>query len=509
MSASDPLPEYPADSLKGGFDSPVEPSEDGALYTKAEERHVLRKIDLLIVPIFTLLYLLSFLDRTNIGAAKLDGLVKGIGITDYSNVLSIFFVGYVIGEIPANIVLKRTSPPLWLPTLTLTWGIVMVLHGVVTNQRSFYAVRFFLGLTESGLFPGICYIYSMFYRREERHYRISLMFSGAALAGAFGGLFAYALGLMNGVGGKRGYEWIFIIEGLLTVVVSSVAYFIVPNYPLKSKRFTQREKEIIKARLAADSDALDEEPFTWSAVLSTFKDPFVWGYAFLFHTFAFVLYSISLFLPTLVNNLGRWTVWQSQLLTIPPYALAFIVVASVAHTSFVFKVRGPFIIASGFVAIIGYIVLITSPTVGGKYAALFLIVPGVYAANALLLSWPAENVSGQTKRAVALALQITIGNVGSIVGTQLYRLPLGSLKNLHYNVSHGFAIGYVTAGIVITSLLSYFLRRENIRRDELANSGHNEYALNGEKILVGELDEARLAEYRKLGDRRPNFRYRW
>ncbi|KAE8227342.1 hypothetical protein CF319_g169 [Tilletia indica] len=497
------------ESLKGGLDSPVEASEDGSLYTRAEEKQVMRKIDLAIVPIFTLMYLLSFLDRTNIGAAKIEGLVKALGITDYNNILTIFFVGYVIAEIPANIILKKTSPPLWLPSLTLVWGIVATLHGVVKDQKSFYAVRFFLGITESGLFPGICYVYSMFYKRNERHYRISLMFSGAALAGAFGGLLAYGLGRMNGIGGRRGFEWIFIIEGLLTILVSLIAYFIVPNYPAKSKRFTPREKEIIRARLAADSDALDEEPFSWSAVGSAVKDPFVWGYCFLFHAFAFVLYSISLFIPTLIANLGRWQVWQAQLLSVPPYALAFIVTMTTAHFSFVYRVRGPFIIGAGLLAIVGYIVLMTSPTVGGKYAALFLIVSGVYAANALLLSWPAENVSGQTKRAVALAMQISIGNLGSIVGTQLYRLPLGSLKNHNYIVSHGFAIGYITAGIVIAGLLSYSLRRENQRRDALAEAGQTEYSTYQEKLLAGEVDETRLAELRTLGDRRPNYRYRW
>ncbi|CAD6884567.1 unnamed protein product [Tilletia laevis] len=509
MAGAELEPSSGRDSLKGGFDSPVEASEDGASYTREEEKKLMRKVDFMIVPIFTLMYLLSFLDRTNIGAAKIEGLVQAIGIKDYNNILTIFFVGYVIAEVPANIILKRTSPPLWLPSLTLVWGIVATLHGVVKNERSFYAVRFFLGITESGLFPGICYVYSMFYKRNERHYRISLMFSGAAVAGAFGGLLAYGLGRMNGIAGKRGFEWIFIIEGLITIVVSLIAYFLVPNYPAKSKRFTAREKEILNARLASDSDALDEEPFSWSAVGSAAKDPFVWGYCFLFHTFAFVLYSISLFIPTLIKDLGRWTVWQSQLLSVPPYALAFIVTMTTAHFSFVYRVRGPFIIGAGLLAIVGYIVLMTSPTVGGKYAALFLIVSGVYAANALLLSWPAENVSGQTKRAVALGMQISIGNLGSIVGTQLYRVPLGSLKNKNYIVSHGFAIGYIVAGITIAGALSYFLRKENQRRDALAAAGHNEYATHQEKSLAGEVDETRLAELRSLGDRRPNYRYRW
>lgn len=258
-------------------------------------------------------------------------------ITDYTSLLTIYFVGYVLAELPCNWVLKLTSPPLWLPTLTLLWGIVSVCMGLVHNQAGMFAVRFLcvscrclfevytdrcsvlhpsLGITEAGLFPGTVYVFSRFYKRAERTTRVAFFFSAASASGAFGGVLAYGLTRMDGIGGKRGWQWLFIIEGLLTIVVSVPAYWIVPNYPHLSSRFTDREKQIIEARLRTDSDALDTEGFSWSEVWRALTTLQVYGYCFLFHGFSFGLYTLSLFLPSIIQQLG-YKSWQAQLLTVP------------------------------------------------------------------------------------------------------------------------------------------------------------------------------------------------
>jgi len=117
----------------------------------------------------------------------------------------------VLFEIPCNIILKRTTPKLWLPTLMLLWGIVATLMGVSQNFGGFLTARFFLGVTESGLFPGVVFYLSMWYKRTESHYRVALFFSAASLAGAFGGIFAYGIGFMKGVANYNGWRWIFIL----------------------------------------------------------------------------------------------------------------------------------------------------------------------------------------------------------------------------------------------------------------------------------------------------------
>ncbi|KAI9047020.1 hypothetical protein LZ554_009094 [Drepanopeziza brunnea f. sp. 'monogermtubi'] len=181
--------------------------------TGISEKALVRKLDLKLLPPLTLLYLLSFLDRSNIGNARIEGLTTDLNITgnQYLFTLTIYFIGYVLFEIPCNIILKRTTPRFWLPTLMLAWGIVANLLGVTQNLAGFLAARFFLGVTESGLFPGVVFYLSMWYKRTEVHYRVALFFSAASLAGAFGGILAFGIAKMDDVGGYEGWRWIFIL----------------------------------------------------------------------------------------------------------------------------------------------------------------------------------------------------------------------------------------------------------------------------------------------------------
>lgn len=158
-----------------------------------EEKKLLRKLDRYLLPGVSILYLLSFLDRSNVANAKLDGLTTSLHMTSdqYLTGLTVFFIGYISLEVFWNIILKRVGPRLWLPSVTLAWGIVSTLQGIVVNKEGFYVVRTFLGITEGALFPGVVFYFSMWYKRSERVYRISLFFSAASLAGAFGGIFAY------------------------------------------------------------------------------------------------------------------------------------------------------------------------------------------------------------------------------------------------------------------------------------------------------------------------------
>ncbi|KIJ64455.1 hypothetical protein HYDPIDRAFT_90046 [Hydnomerulius pinastri MD-312] len=490
--------------------SHVEAQIDVQNYDSAEDRALLRKVDLRLLPVLTLLYLLSFLDRSNIGNAKIDGMLTDLGVPapGYNTSLAIYFVGYILFEIPANVPfwllsfsprgsylmelrLKHFNPQIWLPSLTLVWGIVSICQGLVTNQAGLFGIRFLLGAAEAGLFPGVIYVFSVYYRRHERSWRVAIFFGGAALAGAFGGIFAYALGLMDGVGGRRGWQWIFIIEGILTSTISLVAYFIVPTWSHQAKFLTEEERNRLLERLLADSDAGSNQSFQWSSVRSAFEDHLVWAYAFLFHGFSFVLYSLSFFLPTIIAGLGFQT-WQAQLMTVPPNTLASLSIWGTVWLSSRWNARAPFIIASAVVAIVGYIVLITCTTPGLQYFGVHLAAAGVYTGNSLLLSWPGENVSGQTKRAVAVALQITVGDIGAIAGCLIYRPTLSSSL---YRKPNFIAIGYLLFAILMTIYLWVMMGRENRRRQRL---------LAERKIdSLSETDEERL----RLGDRSIHYTY--
>jgi len=451
--------------------------------TGIDEKALVRKLDLRLLPPLTLLYLLSFLDRSNIGNAKLDGLIaKGsLNITgnQYLFCLTIYFIGYVLFEIPCNIILKRTTPKFWLPTLMLLWGIVATLLGVATNYPGFLVARFFLGVTESGLFPGVVYYLSMWYKRTESHFRVALFFSAASLAGAFGGIFAYGIGYMKGVGGLQGWQWIFILEGLLTVVVALASYFTIHNYPSTAPFLTEPERSFIQARLKGNSDAISNEPFAWAGVREALSDPKCWLYGTGFHTMSLPLYTLSLFLPTIISSLG-YKAAQAQLLTVPPYAVATVLTVIIAVISEKTQKRAPFVLATTSLAIIGYIILLTAPTHKPRisYAGTVLAAAGIYPSCAIVLSWPAANVAGQTKRATATAMTITIGNLGAVLGTQLYR-PKTSPR---WYLGHSFALGYLVLNLVNTSLLWFVLSRENKRKREISG-GQAEIDRDGEQPL--------------------------
>ncbi len=265
---------------------------------------------------------------------------------------------------------------------------------------------------------------------------------------------------MKGVGGLDGWRWIFILEGLLTCIVSPIAYFFISNYPATAKFLSEEERAFIKARLASNNDATRNEAFTWANVRNALGDYKIWLYGIGFHTMALPLYTLSLFLPTIIKDLG-YTAAQAQLLTVPPYAVAFCLTILVAVASEKTNYRAPFIMGSSLFSIIGYILLLTSNHPHVSYAGTIFAAGGVYPATGIVVSWPANNVSGQTKRATANAMQISIGTMGAVLGTQLYRTETAP----RFFLGHGMALAYLVANIFVVGTLWWLLKAENARRD--------------------------------------------
>ena len=267
------------------------------------------------------------------------------------------------------------------------------------------------------------------------------------------------------------------------MVVSAASYFFITNYPATAHFLSNEERAAVNTRLKYDNDATRNEAFTWSNVSKAIKDPKCWLYGAVFHTMSLPLYTLSLFLvspilsfpsklgnppnsryttaqPTIITELG-FSAAAAQLLTVPPYACATIVTITAAMLSERWIRRAPFIIAGSCLALIGYIILLSAPAPGASYFGTILAASGIYSSNAILLSWPGNNVSGQTKRATCNAMQISIGNVGAVIGTQLYRSNDGP----RFFVGHGVAAGYLVGNVLVTSLLWMVLKRENERRD--------------------------------------------
>lgn len=218
---------------------------------EAAEKALLRKLDRWIVPPVMLLYLLSFLDRVNIGNARLYGLEEDLGLKgdQYQIAVSVLFATYILSELPSNLVIKKFTPSRWIAFITTAWGVVATLTGIVQSFSGLLACRVILGALEGGLFPGLTIYLTMFYTKREYALRIGYLFVSAAIAGSLGGLLAYGIGHMDGVAGLRGWRWIIILEGIPTFVLGIATWFWLADSPETAHYLTPDERALIELRM--------------------------------------------------------------------------------------------------------------------------------------------------------------------------------------------------------------------------------------------------------------------
>ncbi|EPS29526.1 hypothetical protein PDE_04476 [Penicillium oxalicum 114-2] len=459
----------------------------------AIDRRLLWKLDLRLVPWLSLLYLISFLDRTNIGNAKIDGLAKDLGLSpnQYNATLTIFFVSYSVFETLTNILLKRLRPSIFIPSIMLAWGVCMTCMGLVKNYSGLMAVRWFLGLSEAGLFPGVGYFLSCWYRRSEFGVRMAIFFSAAALAGSFGGLLAAAIAKMDGIGNKPGWAWIFILEGLLTIVVGVVSFWFVYDFPDEATFLSPEDRIRVLRRLAADQQSSAEhEEFKMSYFWASVKDWKTWLGAIIYMGADGSLYAFSLFVPTIINELVSYSSIRAQLLSVPPYAAAAILTVLIGFIADRTRQRGLCNIGVSLLGMVGFAMLLGCNSPGARYAGVFLGAMGIYPAISNTISWASNNIEGVYKRGVSLGFIIGWGNLNGIVSSNIYR----EKDKPRYYPGHSVVLGYLVLFLFGGSVVQYWLlRRENAKR----RRGERESWIQG-------LDHSQIE---LLGDKRPDFIY--
>lgn len=221
-----------------------------------------------------MIFLLSIVDRTNIGNARIAGLQTDLKMTDrqFSTALTVTFIPYILVELPSNLVLKVVGTNRMLPTLLTLWGVVTTIQGTVTSYKGLLACRFFLGLLEGGLGPAIVLYFSCFYPRHKLNLRITLVFSTAGLAGAFSGLLAYGIINMDGLSHVHGWAWIFILEGLFTVLFGLCTFFLLPG-SLQDCSFLGETEKAYALKQLRDTRAIgnrEDDRFCWGEVKRAF-----------------------------------------------------------------------------------------------------------------------------------------------------------------------------------------------------------------------------------------------
>ncbi|KAL4263473.1 MFS transporter superfamily protein [Pleurotus pulmonarius] len=418
--------------------SPLEPSEKAIVLASSSTIGVdadvqlegVHLTDILnsVIATLTVFYLLSWLDRTNLGNARVAGLQKDLRLTDnqYSISLTVTLVPYLCAELPVNLLLKIVGPNVLLPTLMTLWGIVTTLHGTVNSFGGLLACRFFLGLFEGGMLPAIVLYMSLFYPRSKLQQRLSMIFSASSLAGAFSGLLAAAILHMDGIGGKRGWAWIFILEGLFTVIFGIISFFIIPESVGQCTLLSAGEKEYVLKRLREDgaiSQDASADSFAWKEVFQAFRLPHVWFTLCIFFFNGIILYSLGYFTPSIVQALG-WNGIQAQLMTVPPYAVGFVVTNVGSYIADHYQRRGVVIIICAACLTAGFSMFLRSHNTSVQYGSLFLTISGINAAAPAITSWIANNTTPHVRRASAIACACVMTNTGGILATWL----LGSLS---------------------------------------------------------------------------------
>ncbi|CAG8665620.1 19957_t:CDS:10 [Cetraspora pellucida] len=414
---------------------------------KEKENRLLRKIDFKIVPFMLLLYLLSFLDRVNIGNAKLAHLERDLGLvgSEFNWSLSIFFIGYVVFEIPSNLVLYKVRPSIWLPTIMIAWGITMSLMAFVKSYAELLITRFFLGVFEAGLVPGIVYYITLWYRRYDQSFRMGVILSGSSIAGAFSGLLTYAIvSLTNDDSPLKGWQLIFLIDGLVTVIVAIIAYFYIADYPEEAKWLRKEERSLAVLRLKRDIDGIEykkarEHSFDKVYIVECLTDWKVYISMLILLGINTSVYSFAFYIPSIVNGFG--------------------------FDEGKMSLRGPFIMSFASIATVGYIVILYSINMNSmivKYIATCIIAIGASPCGVLTIIWLSNNLSPPLKCNIGVAMMISCGNCGGIIAAQIYR----SVDYPNYERGHIIASCFLLAAICLCAIQYGTLIRLNELKEE-------------------------------------------
>ncbi|KAL6711738.1 hypothetical protein ACN47E_004672 [Coniothyrium glycines] len=393
-------------------------------------RKLVRKIDLVILPIISILYILNYIDRQNLAAAKLKGIMDDLNMStqEFATAVSILFVGYLPFQIPSNLLIAKISRPgIYICCAAMIWGGISAATAAVQTYEQLLAVRAILGIAEAVFFPGAIYYLSAWYTKTELGKRIAMLYIAQQVGNAFGGLFAAAIFELDGVHGIRGWRWLFIIEGVATVGIGAICAFFMPEFPHNSRLLSQAERDLAVWRIeseagAAEGAAREEKESVMKGFGKALRDPKLL-ILILCNLLSQAQGSIANYFPTLVNSLG-FSSTISLLLTAPPYVLAGFVYYGLMWYSDTKNTAFPIILVCIGISIGMYIIPMATLNVGARYFSM-MILPFASVGPQLVL-YKTINLHlarPVSKRAAASALVNAIGGTSNIWASYLYYAP--------------------------------------------------------------------------------------
>ncbi|KAK4057223.1 hypothetical protein OIO90_001718 [Microbotryomycetes sp. JL221] len=471
------------------------------VYNKEAERKLRWKIDLHVIPIVALSYLFCFIDRANIGNARVAGLERDLGILPptyggygYNLILTSFYIAYVIAEIPSNLLCKVIGPGRFMPLLIFLFGLFSLCFAFVNNFGQAFAVRFLLGLAEAGVLPGFAFYLSRWYRKDELGFRLAMYIVCAPLAGAFGGLLASGFLSTDGFGVVRTWRIIFFAEGLITVGISIAAFFLMTDRPSVARWLNEEEKALAIARVKSENVGVTEhvEKMKGKVVWRAMTSPTTLAITVIFLFDNIIVQGVGFFSPSIVRSIypDAGTI-EVQLRTVPPYVVGAFFTLLVPYLSWKFKKRGLFMIISAPFMILGYALFVGTLNPQARYAGTFFVAIGAFSFGALVNAWASANVTTDSARAASVGMVVFGGNIGGLASTWTF-VPSQNPRQVPGNTLN-------LVGSVIILFTAAGLWAWQIRQNKLRDQNRQDGVLEG---LTSE-------EIAALGDKHPAFRYRY
>ncbi|CAG8179076.1 unnamed protein product [Penicillium salamii] len=442
--------------------SPMMPASLAALseveYSKVKRR-ALWKLDARIMPCMVLMYIMNYLDRQNIASAKLANIEQDLKMTDvqYQTCISILFVGYILMQVPSNLIVGKIKfPGVYICVSMALWGVLSACTAAVHNFSGLLASRFFLGFVEAVFFPGALFYLSLFYSKKQFALRTAILYSGSQLGNAFGGLLAVAILKLDDVHGLEGWRWLFLVEGVATIGLAIILVFILPDSLKSISGFSKIEHEFLMWNFEEDQGQQDnaDEVSARKGFIMAVVDVKTWLLMGILYSVGYPYGRLFMFLTHVFTDLycGR----RHQFFPIGcGYTWIFSKQNLWTHCERYWHIVCPMAIC-----MVANIIAVATLNTAARYVAMMLMPGSFYSAAVVVLSWVTGSLSQPSiKRASAIALINAICNTPNVWASYLYysspRYLAAFLVNLASSV----------LAIILATLTRMYLQRQNDKLD--------------------------------------------
>ncbi|KAI9167140.1 MFS transporter prlL [Paramyrothecium foliicola] len=473
------------------------------LYTPDEELAVRRKFDRKLVLFVALLFMLSFLDRSNIGNAFIAGMDADLQTNPprddwYEWTLTSFYISYIAFEW-MSLLWKLVPAHIYVSLIVLTWGLTASLQSVAVSYPMLIALRVLLGIGEAG-FTGIPFYLSFFFKRDELAFRTAIFISAAPLATSFASTLAWVIVKFASISPIAPWRLLFLVEGFPSVIVSVIAWNVIPDSPQTAPYLTRREKKVARLRLrnekptgASAATPSSSSKLKGRELLAVIRDPIAWITAAMFFLTNMAYSSLPVFLPKIMTEMGHSTL-ASQALSAPPYLVAFVVVLFTAHMSDRLRARTVPIVFHALASAAGYGILAISEVLHipafVRYIAIYPAAIGFFNVVTLTIAWNINNQASESRQSGGFAILQFVGQCGPLVGTRLY-----PEKDAPY-----YSRGMLTCALamlavaILAMLLRLYLQYQNRRMDREESQSQDHATAVEEEGLVARRNSSRTAE---------------